>query len=302
MKRVSRSTLKIISAVSVSVFSLLALSVGVYAWFVSKFSVSEAVDTFDVTTVGDCSLADIKLIKFEYPESEVFEGLDYLKPENGAVNKYDYSEEEEHFGYLDEHDEWVSVSQMNLYDPIELVISRDISLKDLNCNAIYQISITSSSYDNALMKVTSYLKDGITLGTNEILLSDCADFDVFTNDDLSDTNPLFYDSTSGQYNKYYPSYKNTLSDTEKVYYKISYLSSLVVENAHSHFYGTNPKATPITLANENINFAGGTTFTIYINANYAPKQLEKYAKTLYLSNIFAHYDFGFEISLEGVNS
>ena len=287
MKRVSRSTLKIISAVSVSIFSLLALSVGVYAWFVAKLNVSEAVDTFDVTTVGDCSIADIKLIKFEYPESEVFEGLDYLRPENGAVNKYDYSEEEEHFGYLDEHDEWVSVSQM---------------LKDLNCNAIYQNSITSSSHDNALMKVTSYLKDGITLDTNEILLSDCADFDVFTNDDLSDTNPLFYDSTSGQYNKYYPSYKNILSDTEKVYYKISYLSSLIAENAHSHFYGTNPKATPLTLANENINLAGDTTFTIYINANYAPKQLEKYAKTLYLSNIFAHYDFGFEISLEEVNS
>ena len=38
-------------------------------------------------------------------------------------------------------------------------------------------------------------------------------------------------------------------------------------------------------------------FTIYINANYAPKKLEHYAKILYLHDIEALYDFTFEINL-----
>lgn len=301
MKKISPKALKIISATSVTIFSLFSLVIGVYAWFASSKTTNKNADDFVVTTLGDCQLASVKLIKFDYPIDSVSGDCDYLNPEDGLVNKYDFDEDEGHFGYVDEHDNFVSVTSMNLYDPIELVIQRDQGLIDMNCNAVYEIKFTSSGFTSCAMDVVAFLRDNVeTVTDNQILLSDCVNFDVYIPSDLSDNNPLFYNSTSGQYDKYYPSYKNTLTDEEKTYYKISYLSSLVDEGGHPNFYSSDPKNERIELKNQEISITPGTPYTVYINANYAPSELEKYAKELYLHNIYAIYDFGFQISLAEV--
>ena len=301
MKRLDRKSLKIISAVSVTIFSLLVLTMGVFAWFSSAIITSKQAEEFEVTTVGDCTLATVKLYKFIYPDSAVTDGYDYLRPEDGTVNKYDYNEEQQHFGYYDTNNNWVSVSAMNVFDPIELIISRDKTLKDMNCNVIYEVKF-SSTIAHPVMDLISKLRTDVVVTTNEMLLSDCVDFDVYFPSDLSDTNPLFLNSQTGQYDKYYPSYKNNLSSTEKDYYKISYLSSLVGENNHVNFYSTNPKANEITLKHTNLTLDSQGYCTLYINANYAPKKLMHLAKVLYLHDIEAIYDFSFEINLAEANS
>ena len=296
MKGLKRINLKVVSAISITIFSLLSLTLGIFAWFASVLSASNTTDIFEVTTVGDCQLADVKLYKFVYPDSAIHDGYDYLRPQDGIVNKYDFNQDEEHFGYYDAHQNWVNVSAMNTYDPVELIISSEKSLKDLNCNAIYEITFSSTSYDTCLMQLYSLLRDDVIPGQNQILLSECVDFDVYFPSDLSDTNPLFLNSETGEYDAYYPSYKEELSSIEKDYYKISYLSSLVAENGHHNFYSTDPKPQSVELFNNTITLSNNE-FKVYINANYAPKQLDQYTKKLYLHNIYALYDFSFEITL-----
>lgn len=296
-KKMSKKTKQIIAGTSVTIFSLLALTLGAFAWFASSFSFSENDVEFQVTALGDCSLENVKLYKFIYPDSLVGDDYDYLSPEDGHVDKYDFNEDYERFGYFEDQAQtiWVSVEEMNLYDPIQLIISSSTTLRDLNCNAIYEITLTSSTFSNCVIDANALLRTDKTAGTNEIYLSDCVDFDVYSTADLADDNPLFYDSVSGQYNKYYPSYKNNLSDNEKVYHKISYLSSLVASNAHSHFYGTNPKNDVISLSHRSLSFDNNGKLTIYINANYAPSELNQYMREIYSTNIQAIYDFSFEI-------
>ena len=68
MKKPSKSTLKLVSVVSLLIFSLLAVSIGVYAWFSSSLVNALGSDDFEVITVGDCDLVSAKLIKFIYPD------------------------------------------------------------------------------------------------------------------------------------------------------------------------------------------------------------------------------------------
>ena len=297
MKKPSKSTLKLVSVVSLLIFSLLAVSIGVYAWFSSSLVNALGSDDFEVITVGDCDLVSAKLIKFIYPDSQIGEGYDYLRPADGHVDKYNYNEEQEHFGYYDEDDVWVNVDSMNIYDPIELIITQDAKLRDLHCNAIYEITIHSGTLTDCVIDIESILKDDVVLGTNQMLLSDCADFDVFYVSDLSDTNPLFYNEETGQYDKYYPTYKDTLNDLEKEYHKISYLSSLIAENNHKNHYSSNPKNHAVQLKNGEIAMDSVGQFKFYINANYAPSQLDHLARDLILNSIKAVYDFSFQVAL-----
>ncbi len=294
MSKMNSKTKKIIAATSVTIFSLLTLTLGAFAWFASSLSHIQNDIDFQVTSLGDCSLADIELYKFIYPVNAVTGDYDYLDPEHGHVNKYEFNDTYEHFGYYDDvaQTHWVNVTEMNIYDPIQLIISTG-TLRDLHCNAIYEIALHSSSFRNATVDVSSLLRTDKIPGQHEILLSDCVDFDLYSAVDLSDTNPLFYDSETGQYNKYYPSYKNVLTDNEKVFHKIAYLSSL--EASHPHFYGTNPKASSINIAHRSLTFDNNGDLLIYINANYAPSELEQYMKDIYSNNIRAIYDFSFEI-------
>lgn len=302
MKRFPRLNLKLISATAVTIFSLFVLSFGVYAWFATRLAGATTSEDFNVTMIGDCTLGSVKMYKFNYYKTIDGSGretIDYLYPENGSVSKYDYSDVHGHFGYTEDGD-WHNVSAMNVYDPVELMISSSNSLLEMHCNVIYEITF-SSSFVNPNMKLAANLYEDIVAGRNQILLSSCIDFDVYFASDLADDNPLFYNSTSGQYDVYDPGYKASYNDVEKTYYKISYLSSLVNEGEHTNFYSSNPQPDTITLKNTGISMNNEGEFTVYINANYAPSELSKYSKKIYENNITARYNFGFEIILAQEN-
>ena len=152
----------------------------------------------------------------------------------------------------------------------------------MNCNAIYEVTFTSSELVNALLDLQSIRLTAKSKASNEIFLTDCVDFDVFYESDLSDSNPLYTDGVDNKL--YYPSYidkATPLSESEEVYYKLSYLSNLISEDplqSHSNFYSSNPKPDDIDLAiDDSVTFTSETV-TIYINVNYAPTELEQYYK------------------------
>ena len=130
MKKPKKNSLKLVSMVSLLIFSLFALGLGAFAWFTSTLQSALGSEDFSVTTTGDCELVSAKLYKFIYPDSLVGEGYDYLRPQDGTVNKYDFNEEQNHFGYYDEHNVWVNVYSMNIFDPVEMIISRTSTLRD----------------------------------------------------------------------------------------------------------------------------------------------------------------------------
>lgn len=302
MKRLDAKTKKIIAATSVTIFSLLALTLGTFAWFASSLVAQTTNDEFQVVITGGCKIESINLYKFIYPKSTIGDGYDYLKPQLGRVDKYAFSEEYRKFGYYDVYDNWISVEEMNIYDPIEMLISQDKSLKEMNCNAIYEVTLSYTENTEVNFDIDVVLDTTKTAQEGQILLSDCVDFDMFYSSDLRDNNPLFYDESTGLYNKYYPSYKSVLStDNEKDFHKLSYLSSLIASNAHTHFYGKTPKDESLDLDSRTITFDEEGKAKVYINANYAPSELAQYSKDIYLNNIYAIYDFGFMLTVTEAN-
>lgn len=305
MTKIKRLNLKIIAASSVAIFSLAALFSGVYAWFVLKMDAALASDEFVVVNLGQCDLYSVKLIKFDYASQTYgsgeyeFTNIDYLSPENGEVNKYNYNKDENSFGYL-EDSTWVSVDTMNVYDPIESIIMGN-TLKDLNCNAIYEFVITSSDltdvyFNAAVSKILDVVKQ-----EEDLFLSSCADFDLYMPSDLLDSNPAFIDGEDTKL--YYPDYidkDETMTSSEEIYYKLSYLSSL--ESSHSHLYNTSD--TDAILANsKEAEFVydstlGKNVLTFYVNVNYAPSELSYTTTKIYLGNIKAISDFCFKFGFE----
>ena len=352
--------MKIIGATATAVFSLASVFAGTYAWFSSNSSVTASGFSISAATSDNYQLNSVRLIKFDYSTTTYgsFTSIDWLTPETGQVNSYDYDYESHSF----------DVDAMNPYDPVDRVV-RGTSLKDLNCNAVYEISITGPDSGTVYFELTSSLFDVIKEHREDVLLSDYVDIDVFYEDDLDDDNELFITRDSAEtpsfneYNDllYYPSYKITtinkyytwngvswdktdsapqgaeytdrgtvvyeqylpdsstavensyykvlgktidLGDDEdeikdaKIYYKISYLSSLISEDSHNHFYG-NPKANQITIAeNKQITF-NGEPIKFYINVNYAPSNADKCMRDIYLRDISAVYDYNFEFSFLG---
>ena len=305
MKRTKQTNLRIIAACSVAIFSLAALFSGVYAWFVLKMDTALASDEFVVVNIGQCDLYSVKLIKFDYASQTVgtgeyeFTNIDYLSPEDGEVNIYGYNKDEHSFGYEDSS-EWVKVEAMNVYDPIESIIMGS-TLKDLNCNAIYEFTITSTDLTSVYLNATVSKNGDATKEEEEIFLTSCADFDIYTLSDLSDSNPLFIDGEDTKL--YYPNYidkEETLSSNEDIYYKLSYLSSL--ESSHPHLYGTTDTDAVLS-ANKAVNFVYDSTLeknvlTFYVNVNYAPEELEYTTNLIYLGNIKAISDFSFKFGFE----
>ncbi len=301
MRTNGKSRLKIIAACSVAIFSLLAVCGGVFAWFTTALSQSATVDEFAVINMGNCDLYSCELIKFDfkttvYPSGDdEFVVIDYLTPETGKVNKYDYDSTRHQFGKMD-GSTWVPVSAMNTYDPVDLLIfNRD--LKDLNCNAIYKFTVSSPDLINVDFDAMIKKATGIIPGNHELLLSDCCDFDIYWDADLADDNPAFTPATPGE-KPYCPSYidePEDISELEEIYYKISYLSSL--ESSHTNFYSG---------SDDEIALASGLrrTFTydstldekvvsFYVNVNYSVSQLDEYKTKIYSNNIRLIYDFGF---------
>ena len=354
MKKKTFARFKIVAATMVAVFSLFSAVVGTYAWFNSSSSVTVTGGNFEVYVAGSCELDNVRLIKFDYGTTTYgsFETIDWLTPETGHVNSYDYDHDLHSFG----------VDAMNPYDPVDRVV-RGTSLKDLNCNAVYEVTFTSNDSGTTYFELSSTIFSVIKDNVQDILLSDCVDIDIFYEDDLLDNNPLFIveddDGTTSvnEYNDlvYYPSYKlstnnkyytwngsswnqtdeaptgggytdrGTINYPEylpetpstgdyyhvlktplvlgddaseiadaKLYYKISYLSSLKAANAHSHFYG-NPKSNSIDIVeDEAITFTEGVPVKFYINVNYAPSIADTFMRDIYLNDITAKYDYSFK--------
>ena len=285
----------------VTFFSLCANVLATIAWFTTNRTAENQNSYFGVKEVDEAHLEAINVYRFEYNEivfdagtadpSDDFVYIDYLTPATGTVVKYGFNKTTNNF----EDQSGNAVSVMNIYDPIERVIQQsNFDLRGLNCNVVYEFIFSSTSLTNSKVDIMSNVIEK-TKTANQIYLSDCVTFDVFFEEDLPDFDADPEDTS------YYPSYKQTgLTTDEKIYHNFSYLANNRV--THSHFYGS-PKQTSIDLVTqESISFTSNT-FKIYINANYAPSELIKYEKDIYLNNILAVYDFSiiFKFEKEEVN-
>lgn len=170
---------------------------------------------------------------------------------------------------------WVEVEAMNVYDPIEKIIrGNSFNLSELHCNAIYEVTLSSpelANNCNLSISAKTFTPEGMT--EDDILLSDCVDFDVFFESDL-----LAGDDTD-----------------EEIYDRISSLADDI--NSHRNFYSSQPKPTTLSLltsSQEAQTFSSNeNTLKVYVNINYAPDQIDKYAKKIqsFSANIQALYDF-----------
>ena len=300
MKKPSKTTTKIIAAMSVTIFSIFAFVVGTFAWFSGLMKYESNEEDFEVTLLGDCQLEDVALYKFIYPPSLIGTGYDYLAPERGNVMRFTYNFTEGSFGYYKDVDqtEWVAIDIMNVYDPLERVIDPTKELRTMNCNVIYELHLYSPSLANASLTSSVFINENRTKEDSQIYLSTCTDYDLFLPTELADDNPSFYDSTNDDYKAYYPSYKKhnvELTDLEKTYHKISLLSDLLT--SHPHFYGSDDN--PIPLRNTNVTFDDEGKLVVFVNVNYAPSELAQYQKDIYFHNITAVMDIYFQLAFGG---
>ena len=240
---------------------------------------------FTVVTVDGCDVRDVQLIKFNYAPSIEGSGLDYLRPVRGDVNRYEYQNDS--FGE-EVASEWVSVSVMNLYDPVDVIV-RNLDLSDLNCNAVYEVEFESGELTNCTMNMTAQRILDVVLADGQIALTDCIDFNVFTEAELDAVTTKAL---------YYPDYKDpendNLTSDEEIYYKTSYLASIAA--LKPHFYGNVSKPEFISVATSKSATFTTSRLKIYVNVNYAPLQLKKYMKDIYNGNITAVYDYYFDFS------
>ena len=311
MSTSGKKNLKIVALCSVAIFSLGTVLSGAYAWFTLIARQQTESDPFAVVNTGTCDLYGVDLIKFDYHQTTYGSGegaftiIDYLNPEQGAVNSYTFDKDEGKFGYED-HGEFVPVTAMNTYDPVSLVIYGG-DLIDLNCNAVYKFTVTSQNITGADLNASvARLVDKVKQ-ENELFLSSCADIDLYIASELDDSNPAFHGDdpstpeTETTYKTYYPSYISqsaTLTDLEDVYYKISYLSSIA--SSHTHLYGQSEDEVSIR-GNIPVSFVtdpniGSDALTFYVNVNYSPSQLEPYKTKIYASTIHVVYDLFFKFT------
>ena len=292
MKKKKSNIKKIVLATSIAIFSLANCFVGVFAWFVTYLGSSTSVDQFVVSN-KDARIDSVELIKFDY-DYDMIGGqryYKYLNPESGNVNVYQYDADNEYFYYVDELGVTQQTDVMEKYDPVDNII-HGLSFKEMNCNAIYKITFASGSLTNCYLQLFAELF-AKTPGLNQILLSDCLNFDVYYESDLADDNPAFYNSETGNYDAYYPSYVFDSDSEELMYYKIQYLS-FQDGVVHKNFYEELEKPSSINLArNVSTDFSNDQTLTVYINVNYEPSKLDKYYQQIYINNIIAIYDFYF---------
>ena len=286
MKNWSKSTrrkLKIASAVTATVISFTSLISATAAWFFTNQRVEA--DGMVVAAKNDgIVIESIRLCKFNYP---IVDGESlYLKPEDGSVNVYDYVSGVGHERFEDTNG---NPQTMNLFDPVLVELGTD--LRDLYCNAVFIVEISAGNV-TAGLEVFADLLNKSKNSESDFYLSDCVDFDVYIPSDL--------DAVTGK--TYYPSHiddveNTTLTGYDELFYKISYLSE---NSTHANFYETNPKPSQIAIHDEQnlktLNFVNGRA-TFYINVNYAPTELEKYARNLAVENRVGINDYAFSVDL-----
>ena len=287
MKNWSKLTLrklKIASAVTATVVSFGSLISGTAAWFFTNQKVET--DGIVVSAKNDgIVIESIRLCKFNYP---IVDGESlYLKPEDGSVNVYVYVSGVGHERFEDANG---NPQTMNLFDPVLVELGTD--LRDLYCNAVFIVEVSAGNI-TAGLEVFADLLNKAKTSESDFYLSDCVDFDIYTPSDLT--------AVTGK--TYYPSHiddveNTTLTGYDELFYKISYLSE---ESAtHANFYESNPKPSQIAIHDEQnlktLNFVNGRA-TFYINVNYAPSELEKYARNLAVENRLGINDYVFSVDL-----
>lgn len=284
--KTKRNTLKIISATSMTVFSLAVVFVAILAWFAMNEKVTTTGAGVKVGTFG-CELADLHLYKFDYPAIEgAEEFIDFLHPENGEVNRYEYNREFNKFGYNDE-DSFVFVDEMNLYDPLESLITGS-ELIDLNANVIYEIKLSFGRMGEFPISISAKLFEAIKNNESDILCSSCMDFNVFEESDLN--NPSLTEE------KYKPEYVTSeLTEFEEIFYKVSYLTS--ISDSYANFY-SDPLESSIVIYNGTIQTGEDDCATIYLNINYSPETLTSFGDIAGLQVINAICDYRFIIESE----
>lgn len=321
-----RTLTTIIVSTSIVVFSLFVTTLGSYAWFETtrKFSATAGQFRVDANTM-DIKLKSVVLYKFVYP----IEGngkYDYLDPMGGEVRSYPYVSDEGQFGEyvdtvettIDENSSVIEISTtawdptdvMNLYDPVEQEILKS-TLLSMNCNAVFAVTFQCSDVTSADLTVSAIRNDERAAAasslytSNEyvstILLSSCADFDAFTEGDLASSNSAFTSGNNSQ--MYWPVFDTGYSfdmtgEAAQLYFKISYLSSLMDGN-HAHLYtGSGTTRDHVTIRSlPGVDLSSGT-YTIYVNVNYSPSELLKYSRSISNGTIRAVFDYDFRFSFE----
>ena len=283
---------------------------------VSRYEFNKATNTYGYyanykgTTQESCTALHDCYINHDYDSQK-----SYLMVLEDVPTRYFHNAGEYSSSVPTNNKIWQDVDVMNLYDPADMIINHD--LESLHCNAIYELKISLSNYDNVTFSLEAVKKDSVTLQGTDIALSTCVDFNVFTSDQLADDYTINNESvygpdteTIGNVTKpisYYPSYKkdgNGVSefldpDLEEPYYKISHLASISAkDNFYSKQAGTNRVEICTNLSAPTVTEQGRKYAYIYVNVNYAVDELEKYAKDISTSTIFAKYDFSFKFSFD----
>ena len=80
---------------------------------------------------------------------------------------------------------------MNTYDPIEMIISGN-GLRDLNCNAVYEIVVKSDSFNEAYINASVSKFLGKAKEADELFFTSCTSFDIFFDYDLTLSMGLYY--------------------------------------------------------------------------------------------------------------
>lgn len=289
--KTSRRTIKamkIFGATVTTVFTLATVFTASAAWFASINTV-EATGMMIQAANDYVNIEGLTLCKFNYSVDPATGFINYLSPEDGSVGTYQFVSGEGHNRFEDAEG---NPQTMNLFDPVSIEIGE--SLRNLYCNAVYEVTINSPLTSSDLKVFADRILDKAK-ARGDIFLSDCLDFDVFSENDLAAITT----------DVYYPSYIDeedrgdySFSGYDEIYYKVSYLASL--KASHANFYKTKPKPNQIAIHDpeniQTIDFVDGLA-KFYINVNYAPKQLEKYSKQLINGNINAIYDYEFVIDM-----
>ena len=330
-----KTRIKIVAATMTTIFSLASVFTATLAWFAAAGSVTVTGMAVKVATPS-AEVFSIKLIKFDYNYNLVGGNkvYNYLSPETGDVNTYTYDRTYDHNrgGFVRSYNQgYIEAEIMNRYDPVDSIIHND-SLREMNCNSIYEVTLSSNKFTDCFMHIDAILQSQ-TPGRNQICLSDCVNFELYLPSDLANDNVLFYDAENDNYHAYYPDYAFDDETDDHLYYKISYLSDLrnsdlsaedlvdmgildasdlagltdeekeelaraTLGPRYSNFYSSLPKSDTPIVRNQQVTFTGSPnkTVTVYININYAPSQLERYMSAIYRSSYTAIEDFYFNFN------